>query len=84
MAKIDADVPKVPMGQLIANALNIVYFVVGIVAVVVIIVSGFQYLTSNGDSAKAQKAMHTILDCAIGIAVVLFAFAITSFVTGRV
>lgn len=81
---IKADIPEVPLGDLIRNGLNIVYFVIGIVAVIIIVIAGFQYITSNGDSSKAQKALHTILDCAIGIAVVLFAFAITNFVVGRV
>jgi hypothetical protein len=80
---ITAATPQIPLGILITNTLNIVYFIVGIVAVIIIIISGFQYLTSNGDPGKAQKALHTILDCAIGIAIALFAFAITSFVAGR-
>jgi uncharacterized membrane protein len=84
MAQIDADIPKMEMGNLIRNGLNIVYFVVGLVAVVVIIVAGYQYITRNGDPERAKKALHTILDCAIGIAVVIFAFAITNFVAGRV
>jgi TRAP-type C4-dicarboxylate transport system permease small subunit len=84
-AKIDADeIPKVPMDDLVKNVLNIVYFVVGIVAVIIVIVAGFKYITSNGEPEKAQKALHTIIDCSIGIAVVIFAFAITNFVVGRV
>ena len=81
---IKADIPEVPLGDLIKNGLNIVYFIIGMVAVIIIVIAGFQYITSNGDSGKAQKALHTILDCAIGIAVVLFAFAITNFVVGRI
>jgi TRAP-type C4-dicarboxylate transport system permease small subunit len=84
MAKINADIPKMDMGDLVRNGLNIVYFIVGIVAVIIIIVAGYQYITSNGDPNKAQKSLHTILDCAIGIAIALFAFAITNFVVGRV
>jgi len=83
-AAIDADIPKVEAGQLITNVLNIVYFIIGIVAVVIILIAGFQYITSNGEPEKAKKAMHTILDCVIGIVVVVFAFVITNFVAGRV
>jgi cytochrome bd-type quinol oxidase subunit 2 len=79
----DADIPKISAGDLITNGLNIVYFVAGMVAVVMIIMAGYNYLTANGDSAKAQKAMSTIIQCAIGIVVVVFAFAITNFVAGR-
>jgi hypothetical protein len=86
VGKVDKpdSVPDVSMGDLVTNGLNIVYFVVGIVAVVIIVIAGFQYLTSNGDPGKAQKALHIIIDCAIGIAIVVFAFAITNFVVGRI
>jgi heme/copper-type cytochrome/quinol oxidase subunit 2 len=78
------DIPEIPMSQLVTNGLNIVYFVVGIVAVVIIVIAGFQYLTSNGDPERAKRALHVIIDCAIGIAIVLFAFALTNFVAGRI
>jgi len=77
------DIPKITGTQLLQNGLNIVYFVLGGVAVVIIILAGYQYLTANGDPTKASKAMQTILYAAIGLIVVIFAFAITNFVMGR-
>lgn len=60
--------------------LNAVYVIVGIVAVVVIILGGVTYATSQGDPAKVKKGKDTILYGVIGLVVVLMAFAITTFV----
>ncbi len=80
----EVDIPTVDGNTLLANLLNLVYFVLGIVAVIFIIMAGYRYLTSNGDPAKAQKAMQTILYAVIGLVVVVAAFAITNFVFGRI
>jgi hypothetical protein len=84
VAKIDADIPKIPLNALVTNVLNIIYFVVGSIAVVMIILAGYNYLTANGDPGKASKGLRTILYATIGLVVVIFAFAITNFVVGRV
>lgn len=69
--------------QLLANALNIVYFIAGTVAVIVIIISGINYTTSAGDSGKITKAKNMLTYSIVGLIVVLVAFVITSFVIGR-
>ena len=84
LAKIDAKIPKVTGGNLLTNILNIAYFILGSIAVIMIIFAGYQYLTSNGDPGKAQKAMQTILYSVVGLVVVVSAFAITNFVTGNI
>ncbi len=58
--------------------------VLGIVAVIVIIIGGFTYITSNGDAAKLTKARNTILYGVIGLVVALLAFAIVNFVLDNV
>lgn len=63
--------------QLILNA---VYVVIGIVAVVMIILGGITYATSQGDPAKVKKGKDTILYGIIGLVIALMAFAITTFV----
>ena len=82
--KINADIPKISGGELLKNGLNIAYSLVGAIAVIVVIYAGYQYMTSNGDSGKAQTAMKTILFAVVGIVVVASAFVITNFVVGRV
>jgi len=77
------NIPTVSGGSLLTNGLNIVYFALGAVAVIMIILSGYQYLTSNGEPEKSKKAMSSILYAVIGLVVVVSAFAITNFVFGR-
>lgn len=69
--------------ELLANALNLTYFIAGIVAVIVIIVAGILYVTSSGDPAKVTKAKNTITYAVVGLVIILVAFTITGFVTGR-
>ena len=59
---------------------NKVFLWSGIIAVIMIIIGGVQYTTSQGDSAKLQKAKNTIMYGIIGLVVVLLSFAIVSFV----
>lgn len=81
-----SDIPGLPTASadtILSSVLNIIYFVVGAFAVIVIILAGFTFLTANGDPAKITKARMAILYSAIGLIVVMLAFAITTFVTGR-
>ncbi len=75
-------VPVATGEQVLQNILNTVYFIMGIVAVIVIIIAGFTYVTSSGDSSKLTKAKNQILYAVIGIVIVLSAFAVTNFVIG--
>lgn len=87
VAIIDSsEVPGLPRGTddvILQSILNVFYFIVGIVAVIVIIVAGIRYSTSGGDSGKVSSAKNQILYAVVGLIVVLFAFAITNFVVGR-
>lgn len=67
----------------LASILTTVYAWAGIVAVIVIIIAGFYYTTSSGDSAGLQRAKLAIIGSAVGLIVVIMAFAITQFVLGR-
>ena len=58
--------------------------VLGIVAVVVIILGGTQYVLSQGDPGKVKKAKDTIMYGVIGLVVALLAFAIVNFVLASV
>ena len=60
--------------------INTLIFAIGIVAVVMIIMGGISYATSQGDPAKVKKGKDTILYGIIGLVVSLLAFAIVNFV----
>lgn len=69
--------------ELLQAGLNTAYFIAGVVAVIVIIVAGLTYATSQGDSGKLTKAKNQILYAIIGLILVLAAWGITNFVMER-
>lgn len=68
--------------ELLTNGLNLVYYIAGIVAVIVIIIAGLMYTTSMGDSGRVTRSKNMILYSVIGIGVIIAAYAITNFVVG--
>lgn len=59
---------------------NILLFVIGIVAVIMIIVGGIRYTTSAGDEKAVRAAKDTILYAVVGLVVAALAFAIVNWV----
>ena len=70
------------LNSVIQIIINTIIFVIGMVAVVMIILGGISYATSQGDPAKVKKGKDTILYGIIGLVVALLAFAIVNFVLG--
>ena len=69
--------------EFITNLLNLLFFAIGIIAVIMIIIGGIRYTTSNGDSSQITGAKNTILYAVVGLIVALLASAIVNFVIGR-
>lgn len=70
------------LSTLIKNVINILLFIIGTIAVIMIIVGGIRYATSGGDQAQVTAAKNTILYSVVGVVVALMAFAIVNFVIG--
>lgn len=64
----------------IRTGLNTFSIIIGIVAVVMIIVAGFRFITSGGDTGKVAGAKSAILYAVIGLIIVVFAQSIVWFV----
>jgi len=58
-------------------------FVLGAIAVLVIIVAGIMYVVSGGEAAAVKKAKDMILYAVVGLVVALLAFAIVNFVVTK-
>jgi len=69
--------------RIVTNVINVLSVVVGAVAVIMIIIGGFRYVISNGDSNSTKGAKDTILYAIIGLVVVLFSQIIVAFVLDR-
>ena len=68
---------------LVSTIVNVLLFAIGIASVIMIIVGGLRYATSNGDSARITAAKNTILYSVIGLVVALLAFVIVNFVVAQ-
>ena len=64
----------------IKNGINILSIVIGVGAVIMIMIGGFKYITSGGDSSRVSSAKDTILYAVIGLAVAALAQVIVQFV----
>jgi hypothetical protein len=71
------------VNSIIATVINIFSVVVGVVAVIMIIIGGFRYITSGGDSSNVQGAKNTILFAIVGLIIVALAQIIVRFVLSR-
>ncbi len=67
----------------VKTGLNIFSIVAGIIAVVMIMISGLKYITSGGESAKVASAQNTALYAAVGIMIVVLAQVLVKFVVGK-
>ena len=67
---------RVTIGNIIKVALSFL----GVIAIVIVLIGGFKYMTSGGDDTKTAAARNYIISGIIGLAIVLSAYAITSFV----
>ena len=70
--------------NLIQKIINVFSIVVGAVSVIMIIIGGFRYIISGGDSSGVSGAKNTILYAVVGLVIVIFAQVIVRFVLANV
>ncbi|HPR09290.1 hypothetical protein KDA06_02995 [Candidatus Saccharibacteria bacterium] len=63
--------------------INIFTGIIGITAVIMILVAGFKYITSGGESAKMASAKNTLIYALIGLVIVAFSQIIVKFVLAK-
>lgn len=73
-----------PINHTLANIANLISVIAGIAAVIMLIVGGLKYITSNGDANNISSAKSTIMYALIGVVIVALAQAIVHFVLGKV
>lgn len=59
---------------------NTILYIVGIIAVIMLIIGGIKYVVSGGDAKKVTDAKNTVLYAIIGLVIAFLAFAIVNFV----
>lgn len=69
--------------DVIDTLVDVLLYLVGAIAVVMIIVGGIMYTTSSGDAGKVTKAKNTLMYAIVGLLVAFFAFALVNWVFRR-
>lgn len=72
------------ISKIIQAAVDILSAIVGVAAVIMIIISGFNYVTSNGEAAKVNSAKHTLIYAIVGLVIAASAQLIVRFVLSRI
>lgn len=66
-----------------AQISNTLIFLVGAIAVIMVIIGALRYVLSNGDSAGLKSAKDTILYALIGVVAAMISYALVQFVIAR-
>jgi hypothetical protein len=66
--------------DLVGSILSIVFFLLGTIAVVVIIIAGLSFTTAGGDPSRITKSKNMLTYAIVGLVIAILAFAITNFV----
>ncbi len=70
-------------GGVFQTITNILLFLIGAIAVIMLIIGGVRYVVSGGDQAQVTGAKNTILYAIVGIVVAFLAYAAVNFVTSQ-
>jgi hypothetical protein len=65
---------------IIASIIQTMFFIIGVLAVIVIIYSGFLFIVASGNPQTIQKAKTSIVYAVVGLVVAIMAYAIVGFV----
>jgi Type IV secretion system pilin len=68
---------------LLAKITNIVSYVAGGAAIILLLVGSIRYITSGGDSGNVKKAKDTVFYALIGLAVIVVARSLILFVLSK-
>lgn len=66
--------------ETIGNLIRVALGFLGIIAVVIVLMGGFKWMTAGGTEEKVREAKKLLIAGIIGLAIVLSAYAITTFV----
>ena len=71
---------KRSLDEAVVGLINVALGFLGLIAVIIILIGGFKWMTAGGNEDKVGEARKTIFAGIIGLAIILFAWGITTFV----
>lgn len=72
------------IAALVKTIINIISFLAGAIAVILIVVSGIRFMLSGGDSQGAASARNMLIYAIVGLAIVALSQAIVHFVLNAI
>ena len=76
----DDGTPK-DIQEIVALVISVFLQFLGIIFVALIVMAGFNYMTSQGNEEKIEKALSQIKTGVIGLVIIMSAYAITTYMT---
>jgi len=73
-----------PLRETVSGVVNIVLGFLGILATLIILLGGFKWMTSQGNSDKVDEAKKMIGAGVVGLVIVLVAYAVARFVLASI
>jgi len=71
---------EIELGDRIKTIVNLILYLLGAIAVLMIVLGGIRYTTSNGDASGITSAKNTIIYAVVGLVIAILAYAIVNFV----
>lgn len=84
VTKTETEAGGLTMQQVINTVIGTMLFIVGLLAVIMLIYGGIRYVTSHGDKAQVTAAKETIMYAVVGLVVAIVAFAVIHWITNDV
>jgi hypothetical protein len=76
--------PIAGSGGLIMKIINILAFVAGLAAVIIIILAALRFVTSGGSSEDVAGARRTLIYALVGLVILILARTLVAFTLGRI
>jgi len=75
-----SQLPTTPLVTVIGNVIKWVLGFLGLIATIIIIIGGFQWMSSGGNQEKIDKAKKLMINGLIGLIIVVLAYSISWFI----
>ena len=74
---------KQDLPDIITTIINVMLFIAGALAVIMIIYGGIRYITAHGDEKQVKVAKDTIVYSVAGLIIAILAYALVTFIFDR-
>lgn len=74
---------KQDLPDIITTIINVMLFIAGALAVIMIIYGGIRYITAHGDEKQVKVAKDTIVYSVTGLIIAILAYALVTFIFDR-